>query len=320
MLRLNLFGAGRAYYGDHSLPGFPNQQPCLLLCYLVLDRHHPHTREYLAAVFWGDYPTSVSRKYLRNALWRLRHILQSIGAPVEEYLLVDDETIRFVRSEHCWLDIEVFETAVARCQQLSGQEFTLDQAACLENAMDLYVDDLLRGLYEDWCLHERERLHLLYLSALSKLMDFCERQGTYERGLAYGERILACDNTREKVHRQMMRLYCLLGDRTAALAQYKRCDQILHDALDIAPMPETQSLYQQIAHDRFLPEAFLPFDASLPPAGYPKESAQQLVAQAMQSLKRLEERVEETHTELHRISALIHTALLSASEPDILPH
>ena len=83
MLRLNLFGTGQVYYNDCTLSGFPGQQPCLLMCYLVLNRRHSYRREHLAAVFWGDYPTAVSRKYQRNALWRLRHTLQSIGTPVE---------------------------------------------------------------------------------------------------------------------------------------------------------------------------------------------------------------------------------------------
>ena len=80
MLKLNLFGTGQASYCDRPLAGFPNQQCHLLLCYLLLNRHHPHYRERLAAVFWGDSPTAVARKSLRNALWRLRCALHAAGA------------------------------------------------------------------------------------------------------------------------------------------------------------------------------------------------------------------------------------------------
>jgi DNA-binding SARP family transcriptional activator len=98
MLRLKLFGAGEARYDGRLLAGFPNQQGCLLLCYLVLGRNRPHGRETLAAVFWGDYPTDVSRKHLSQALWRLRHALQSIGAPADDYLLTSKESISFSSS------------------------------------------------------------------------------------------------------------------------------------------------------------------------------------------------------------------------------
>ena len=53
MLELKLFGTGQVRYFDQSLAGFPNQQGCLLLCYLLLNRHRPHNRERLAAVFWA---------------------------------------------------------------------------------------------------------------------------------------------------------------------------------------------------------------------------------------------------------------------------
>jgi DNA-binding SARP family transcriptional activator len=61
---------------------------------------------------------------------------------------------------------------------------------------------------------------------------------------------LARDNLREKVHREMMRLHWLSGNRCAALAQYQHCAQILHDEMGLTPMPATQLLYQQILHDQ----------------------------------------------------------------------
>ena len=77
MLELKLFGTGQVRYFDQSLVGFPNQQACLLLCYLLLNRGRPHNRERLAAVFWDECPTDVSRKHLSQALWRLRQALGS---------------------------------------------------------------------------------------------------------------------------------------------------------------------------------------------------------------------------------------------------
>ena len=93
MLKVQLFGPGRAFYGDQPLAGFPGQQCYRLLYYLLLNREHPHHRERLAAVFWGDYATSTSRKYLRNALWRLRNALESTAAPIDHYLSLMRRTV-----------------------------------------------------------------------------------------------------------------------------------------------------------------------------------------------------------------------------------
>ena len=319
MLELQLFGTGQARYCDYPLPGFPNQQSYLLLCYLLLNRHHPHHRERLAALFWSEYPTTSSRKYLRNALWRLRHALQSVGAPGDEYLLISDDSISFVSSSRYWLDVEAFETTITRYQDLSEQELTPEQAAHLEEAVDLYVGDLLEGVYEDWCLYDRERLSLLHLNALSKLMVFHELNGTYERGLAYGERILARDHTREKVHRQMMRLYWLLGDRNAALAQYKRCVQVLREDLGIPPMEETRLLYKRMVHSQSDPSTGSGERPTSRPVRHEDplsitiksdDSVQPLAEHALQKLQRLQAIIEETSVELRYIERLISKALL----------
>jgi DNA-binding SARP family transcriptional activator len=316
MLELQLFGPSQASYCDRSLPGFPNQQSYLLLCYLLLNRHHSHHRERLAALFWSEYPTATSRKYLRNALWRLRQALQLVGAPADEYLSISDDSVAFSTSSRYWLDIEVFETTINRYQDLSGHELTPEQAAHLEEAIDLYIGDLLEGIYEDWCLYDRERLSLLYLNALSKLIVFHEVNSAYERGLTYGERILARDHTREKVHRQMMRLYWLLGDRNAALAQYKRCVQILREELGILPMEETRLLYEQMVHNQFDPTSQPARHDVLSPITIKSDDfTQPLAEQALQKLQHLEALIEETSAELRHIKRLISKSLLNAGHP-----
>ena len=107
--------------------------------------------------------------------------------------------------------------------------------------------ELLEGFYDDWVLRERERLRLLYLRCLRRLMQGYRQQGAYEDSLASAQQILACDPLHEEVHREAMRLYCDLGQRSLAVRQYQRCREILADELGILPMEETQALYARIA-------------------------------------------------------------------------
>ncbi len=246
MLELNLFGAPRAHYGERQLAGFPGQQAYHLLCYLLLNRQRPHPREKLAAVFWGDYTTRDSRKYLRHCLWRVRQNLQSVGAPADVYLDINNHTVAFRSLCPHRLDVEEFETGVLGCKYIPGELLTPEQVTGLEKALALYTGELMEGVYVDWCIYDRERLALLHLDTLSKLMVCHESNGEYERGLACGERILAYDETREKVHRLMMRMYGALGNRQAALAQYKLCAQILHELFGISPQVETNQLYKEL--------------------------------------------------------------------------
>ncbi|RPI31985.1 MAG: hypothetical protein EHM70_10095 [Chloroflexota bacterium] len=309
MLIVKLFGSGQAHYFGKNLAGFPNQQPTLLLCYLLLNKGYPHSREQLSAVFWNDCPTHVARKSLRNSLWRLRQIIQTAGAPADEYLLVNEDSVSFINSSLYWLDSEIFEKITALYQEIPGEELTREQAERLEDALDLYSGDLLESVYEDWVLYERERLGISYINNLSKLMIHYGMTGNYERGLACGERILTRDNTREKVHRQMMWLYFLLGDRNSALAQYKRCCQILLEELGIEPMEETRQLFEQITYNQFRPQAWA--GEKVPsrlasPAGQPSPDS---VKQMMNRLHYLQMKLDEASTELRILEKMMRDSM-----------
>jgi DNA-binding SARP family transcriptional activator len=277
----------------------------------------PHHRERLATIFWEEASTHASRKNLSQTLWRLRQALQSANVPMDDYLIVDRECVSFNTSSVYWLDTEVFERTVTRYQGISGGKLTLEQAQELEDVVALFTGDLLEGIYEDWCLYDRERFSMRYLDTLGKLMIFHEANKTYKQGIMYGEHILSYDNTHERVHQQMMRLYWLSGNRNAALAQYKCCLQILRDALKAAPMPETTQLYQQMLHDQFQPDDDPGYHrgTALSPLVRSDESLQNLAEQSLLKISHLQRIIQETSAELSSLERLIRTALLDSEEP-----
>jgi hypothetical protein len=57
---------------------------------------------------------------------------------------------------------------------------------------------------------------------------------------------VALDPWREETHRQLMRLYVLNGERSAALSQYESCRRLLQQELAVEPGAETTTLYEQI--------------------------------------------------------------------------
>lgn len=306
MLKIQLFGVGQASYFNRSLVGFPSQQPCLLFCYLLLNRRHPIRREYLASVFWGDCSTQIARNNLRKAIYKLRMILQSAGICPEDYLFITENNISFIGSSDYWLDIEVFDRMVNQCQDIHGEDLTSEQAVNLSEAIDLYSGDLLDCIYEDWCMHERERLRLAYLTTLCKLMEYHRHHGNFEKGLVYGESILSQDNTRESVHREMMQLYALIGNQAGALAQYKRCCQILKEELGVSPMPETKSIYEDILHQKVYSRSYIhPY-----PEGTNLSEIMASARYALQTLHDLQKLVQETSVELQHLENLINQAIL----------
>lgn len=313
MLRFTLFGPGKASYNDDALPGFPHQQSSLLLCFLLLNRDRPHHRDRLAAMFWEDQPTNVARKCLRNVLWRLRQSLREAGAEEAEYLSVDEESVSFVHTSRYWLDIEAFEGAIGRYQRIPAAKLTEEQAASIEAATALYTGDLLEGVYEDWCLHDRERLQSVYLGALQSLMRFHEQRGQYDHALQYGIRILACDDTREDIHRFIMWLHWLSGDHSSALAQYKRCKQILRDELGVSPAEETEQLYRLVVHNGHNAPVF-PGRQANGNSSHNRDATDSLARNALHEVHQLQGMMSEITARLHQLETEIGSFL---SAPDL---
>lgn len=315
MLEIKLFGTGHARYNQQTIQDFPNQQSFLLFCYLLLYKKFPHHREHLSTLFWADSTTRIARKRLRNAIWRLRYLCEPVGLCIDDYFLIDDDTISFINTSDYWLDLEAFDSGTEKCKGISGRKMNENQAAILEISIQHYIGDLLEGNYEDWVLYERERYRMAYLNALYKLMVYHGCIGNYEEGLFYGEEILARDITREKVHRQMMWLYSLANNRDAAIKQFKRCRQILKDELGIPPMLETQKIYALILQNKFKPESW-DGDARLPAHAnpYAYNSICTLVRSALEKLNQLQETIEGTTTELLLVEQMITETLAKTSQ------
>ncbi len=250
---IHLFGRFRARVDERVLDDLATSKLGELLSYLLLHRDRPHSREALAEVLWGESPGGQSKKYLRQTLWQLQTALQPGGEQEGGLVVVEPEWVRLNLEADLWLDVEGFAHAHAATRGVSGEHLSTEQAALLEAAAALHLGDLLNGWYADWCLLERERFQTMYLTMLDKLMGYYATTGDYEIGLAHGESILRIDRAHERTHRQMMTLYALAGDRTAALRQYDRCVTALAEELSVKPARRTLALYEQVREDRIAP-------------------------------------------------------------------
>jgi DNA-binding SARP family transcriptional activator len=246
-LSVHLFGQFGVRRDEQIVSGLAAHRVQELFSYLLLYRDHPHPREALASLLWGDSSTIQSKTYLRKALWQLQTALDSRDNPTNSHvLLVEPDWVQLNSKADLWCDVAIFEQVFARVQGRPGTELDIQCAQDLRIAVDLYDGDLLEGWYQDWCLYERERLQQLYLAMLDKLTGYCEAHHECENGLVYGTRILRYEPARECTHQRLMRLHYLAGDRTAALRQYDRCVAALNQELGVKPDEDTVALYEQI--------------------------------------------------------------------------
>jgi DNA-binding SARP family transcriptional activator len=237
-LRIHLFGGLQVTRGEQPLPGFPTQKSRGLFAYLALNHGRSHSRSTLVGRFWGDSPESVARKNLRTDIWRIRAVLEPQGVEPGSCLAVCHDEVALSPTMHHWLDIDEFETRLDQAAHADDEH----AAVLLRAAVDLYRGDLLEGLYDDWCIFERERLRLRYLEALERLIRHHHARGEWTDAAAYGQRLLAHDALREHVHRAVIRCHLALGDRPAALRQFETCARLLRQELEVEPSAETLAL------------------------------------------------------------------------------
>jgi DNA-binding SARP family transcriptional activator/predicted ATPase len=235
-LEIRLFGGLRIALDGVPLTDFMSQKVPALLAYLALNPG-PQRRDDLAALLWGELPDADARNNLRQAIANLRRALDA-------HLLITRETVE-LRPDACFLDVAAFESEL--------RQPAASQSQRLETATTRYRGDFLAGFFvrdaptfEEWMLAQRARFREMALHALHTLIQLHLDAGHYDRAISDATRLLALDSWREETHRQLMLALARTGQRSAALAQYKRCRRVLAEELDVEPSAETVALYEQI--------------------------------------------------------------------------
>lgn len=233
--RFHLFGVLRLTRDGQpaSLP----PQPAAVCAFLVLNRQRRITREELQTLFWPDAEPAKAQERLRRALYLLRRALE----PHDELIAAEGSELAIAPDVAVWVDAEEFERLL-----LDAYRTEPPDRALLERAVDLYKDDLLKDVYADWALLEREHARQRLLIALRHLISLCQADGDWPAVLTYAYRLLELDPLQEVAHRALMTSHAANGDRSAALRVYQQCVKALDEELGAGPLPETTALYEAI--------------------------------------------------------------------------
>lgn len=207
-----------------------------LLAFLVLVHPKEVSRDKVLTALWPDIDEARARRNLSTTLWRVQKALEGSQIRVGS------------RSGWLWVSADALEVDVTQFRKLveSPSADPNSRLAEIEKAVSLYAGDLLESLDEEWCEAERNHLRFMFLSALKELVRLHRDQGAYEQAIRVGRRIVALDPMDEETHRELMLLYHLVGDRSAALAQYQFINNILQAELGISPEARTTELWRYI--------------------------------------------------------------------------
>jgi DNA-binding SARP family transcriptional activator len=213
-----------------------------------------HRRERLAEMFWRhlDGPDK-SRGALNTALWRIRKILAAEPASRGGQGLFTS-LAEVVLEPADWLDIDIVRFENEANAALAGEQFSDYNARirALQRVTACYVAPFFEGEDADWVIERRERAHSKYVRLSTGLLHLLAQTGRIADAIDLARQILAYDPFRETVHRDLLTLLVLSGERAEALRTHRRWAATLQRELEVPPTPETERLIEDIRSGQLL--------------------------------------------------------------------
>lgn len=241
MLTARLFGPVEFQLNGEPLPDLAGGRPAALLIYLCVTGQS-HARETIANLLWHSKSDQQARS-------NLRYILRDLRKSVGEYVSVNGDVVALNQNLPCWIDSVTF----AHYMGMFTVGVQPENSSLVQQLLDLYTDKFLTGFqvddapaFNEWLIGQRRRMHDLFVQGLHLRIHEQMAAGEYAQGLALNQYLLTQEPWREEFHRQRMLLLACQGQPSAAAKQYETCCQVLAEELDVPPMPETTSLYEQI--------------------------------------------------------------------------
>lgn len=233
MIRLDLLGTP-LLRGPHGPIDLPRRKTRALL-FLLAARREPLPRERALALLWPDLERTTARQTLRTTLHGLR---TALGAALiaEDHLLRLDTQL--VDVDACALDAAL---AAGAPTALAVAALARWRGEFLEGFAVPDADE-----YNTWVEGERARLRTLALRGWARLAQDSEEHGAFVSALEYLERALLVAPLHEDLHRDVLRLTYLAGDRPGAIRRFEHLRQRLDDELGVPPMAATRALYDAI--------------------------------------------------------------------------
>ncbi len=225
-------------------PGARREQALLAL---LAAEARAMSRARIAALLWPDADEVDARGRMR----RLLHALSSHAG--HDALVTDRQTVALTNDVCNATDLASLRRALAQGLYRSPEDASEESLTALECAAHLAAAEFAEGLVLDecdelsaWLERQRESLRQARAQALAQLVTRLEGARQHERALHHAQDWVALDALNEVAQRQLMRLYAAVGQPHAALQQFERCRQRLHDELGVEPEAATLQVADDI--------------------------------------------------------------------------
>ncbi len=206
-----------------------------------------HRREKLAELFWPDLDAERARRAMNSAIWRLRKLLatQPESGGGQNLQTLGSETIL---KNAPWLDVDIWSLQNLAAPVLKDPTAPLEpqRLAAITAILHRYDGPFLDGDEADWILEERERLHSIFLRTATIAVRSLGVAGQYHDAISLARHALRFDPFREELMRNLLVLLALDEQRCEAIRSYQQWSSLLKRELNIAPLPATRRVIEEI--------------------------------------------------------------------------
>lgn len=208
-IELHLLGGVRLVVDGTDVP-VPSSV-ARLLAFVGLAAPYPVDRMQLAGALWPDHSDDRACANLRSVLWRSRALCDSC---------LSSSGVAVSLAHEVWLDVqhpdEVIDLHTSR--RAGGA-----------------IPALLPGWYDDWVVHERERIRQLMLHALEDASRASIDAGDCRAAIDLALHAVAMEPLRETPHRLVAEAHLMEGNHAEAIKAFGGYASLLDRELGIVP-------------------------------------------------------------------------------------
>lgn len=210
-LEIYALGPGHVSLNDVPIDTWEGHLPRLLF-FFALDRPIV-TRSEICQAFWPELESDQAVNVFHVTKRRLHKALDiDVLVHIDGYYCVNpDLAVQY--------DVMEFVELL-----VLGRDETLDKKTRMrawQRCIEMYNGPFLQGHSDRWIVERREDYQTGYLEALTSMAMVRLEEERNEHALSLFQKALTEDNSRQDIHREVMKLYAMMGRRSEAAAHYK---------------------------------------------------------------------------------------------------
>jgi LuxR family maltose regulon positive regulatory protein len=250
-LRIQTLGHFRVWLGERELSdkAWQRGKAKQLFQLLLTKRQHLLAREEIFSYLWSESDEEAATRDFKVALNALNKALEpNREARASAFFIQRHGTsYGFNLASGYHIDVEEFEKLLTLGMAASEPR---EAIPLLEKGLAYYQGEYLPDCrYEDWCMEERERLHVMFLRGAERLARAYLDVEQLDSAIRWCEAIVRIDDCWEEAYRMLMTAYYRKNNRAQAIRWYEKCVSKLQEQLGVQPLPATVETYLKIKGD-----------------------------------------------------------------------